>query len=109
MILTRRILILIAILLILGGPYSTFILLELFSIRRAPSYAHRVGFMFIAIAAAFSIITIIYFTRPARKIIVNFITTKKCGQRRNELRRLNRMEDLELTPKRMQNATSEDT
>ena len=68
--LTQRILILVAVLLVLGGPYSTFIVMELFSIARAPSYAHRIGFMFIAIAAAVSMITIIYFTRSARQMIV---------------------------------------
>ena len=69
LVLTQRILILITILLVLGGPYSTFILMEIFSIGRAPSYSHRIGFMFIAIAAAVSVITIIYFTRPTRQMV----------------------------------------
>jgi hypothetical protein len=72
LVLTRRILILIAVLLILGGPYSTFIMMELFSIGRAPSYCHRIGFMFIAIAAAVSIFTIIHFTRPTRQMVIRF-------------------------------------
>jgi hypothetical protein len=97
--LTQRILILIAIVLVLGGPYSTFIIMEVFSIRRAPTYSHRVGFMFISIAAALSIITIICFTKPAFEMITRVLNIKKRWQTTDELQRLNRMADIELSPK----------
>ncbi len=109
MVLTRRILILIAILLVLGGPYSTFIFMEAFSIKRAPSYSHRIGFMCISIAAALSILTIIYFTRPTRMIIKKFLTIEKESQQRGELQRLNRSKPIVLMPKRMQQIATENT
>ncbi len=83
MVLTRRILILIGILLVLGGPYSTFIFMEAFSIRRAPSFSHRIGFMCISIATAFNMVMIIYFTRPARERIEKFLTIEKKSQKKS--------------------------
>lgn len=83
MVLTRRILVLIAILLGLGEPYSKFILMEAFSIRHAPSYSHRIGFMCSSIAAALSILTILYLTGPAREMIQKFLTIKKRLQQRD--------------------------
>jgi hypothetical protein len=109
MVLTQRILILIAILIVLGGPYSIFIILEAFSIRRAPSYSHRIGFMFISIACALSIITIIYFARKVREMIVEFLTIKKIWMRNDELQPLNNIKDIELIPKSMQKNTTDDT
>ncbi len=109
MVLTQRILILVGILLVLGGPYSTFILLEAFSIRRAPTYAHRVGFMFISAAAALSIITIICFTKPVFEMIVKLLTIKKRWQMGDELQRLNRMANVESTPQRMSKNTTDAT
>ena len=75
-VLTRRIVVLIGILLILGGPYSALVLMETFSIGRPPTYSHRIGFMCISISAALSIITIIYFTRPTYQLIEKFLITK---------------------------------
>ncbi len=88
MVLTRRILILIGILLVLGGPYSTFIIMEVFSIKRAPSYSHRIGFMCISIAAALSILTIIYFTQPTRKIVKKYLSINQKTPVGSESRRL---------------------
>ena len=84
MVLTQRILILITIIFVLGGPYTIFIILEAFSIRRAPSYSHRIGFMFIAIACCLSIVTILYYAQTARETIF-----KKNSSRKYELKRLN--------------------
>ncbi len=109
MVLTRRILILVSIVLILGGPYSTFILMEAFSIARAPSYSHRIGFMCISIAAALSILTIIYFTRPIWNIIKKFLTIKKRSQQRDELQRLHSSKNIELMFTRMQQIPTENT
>ncbi|CAF1180240.1 unnamed protein product [Rotaria sordida] len=98
LVLTQRILILIAIVLVLGGPYTVFILLEMFSIRRAPPYSHRVGFMFISISAALSIATIICFTQSVLEIIIKFFIIKKKQQMKNKIQRMNRFEDIELIP-----------
>ncbi|CAF1265922.1 unnamed protein product [Adineta steineri] len=108
-VLIQRIVILILVLLVLGGPYSIFIILEALSIKRAPSYSHRIGFMFISIACASSIITIIYFTRSIRKMIIEFLSIKKKSLQRNELQRLNSIQNMELTPKRMPMSTTDDT
>ncbi|CAF1125966.1 unnamed protein product [Adineta steineri] len=108
-VLIQRIVILILVLLVLGGPYSIFIILEALSIKRAPSYAHRIGFMFISIACASSIITIIYFARSIRKMIIEFLSIKKKSLQRNELQRLNSIRNMELTPKRMPMSTTDDT
>ncbi|UJR19925.1 hypothetical protein I4U23_023057 [Adineta vaga] len=67
MILIRRILILIGTYLVLGLPYSSFILLEALSIRRAPPYAHRIGFMFMSIGSTSVILTMIHFTRSEQR------------------------------------------
>ena len=77
LVLTQRILILIGIVLVLGGPYTVFILLEMFSIRRAPIYSHRVGFMFIAISGGLSVMVLIWFTQPVRQIIIKFLIKNK--------------------------------
>lgn len=66
-ILIRRILVLIATYLILGAPHSSFILLETLSIRRAPPYAHRLGFMFMSIGVSCITLAMIYFTRQEQK------------------------------------------
>ena len=60
--LIRRILILTAILLLLGTPYCTIIVLDALSVIPAPRYAHRVGFLFIGIAAGCIMLMMIYFT-----------------------------------------------
>ncbi|CAF1215005.1 unnamed protein product [Adineta ricciae] len=79
MVLTQRILILITIIFVLGGPYTVFIILEAFSIRRAPSYSHRIGFMFIAIACCLSIVTILYYAQTAREAIFKKNPSRKPG------------------------------
>jgi hypothetical protein len=76
--------------------------MEAFSIARAPSYSHRIGFMGSSIAAALSILAIIYFTRPIRKIMKKFLTIKKRSQQRDELQRLHSNKNIELMFTRMQ-------
>jgi hypothetical protein len=109
MVLTQRILILIGILLVLGGPYSTFILMEVFSIRRAPPYSHRIGFMCISIATALNMLMIIYFTRPARETIETVLRMKKWSQHSRELQRLNNNKYIVNIPKRMEQMITEKT
>jgi len=82
---------------ILGGPYSVFILLEMFSIRRAPIYSHRVGFMFISISATLSIITIICLTQSVFEMIEKLFIIKKKPQMTYRLQRLSKFEDIRFT------------
>ncbi|UJR29413.1 hypothetical protein I4U23_010625 [Adineta vaga] len=96
MILTQRILILISILLVLGGPYSIFIIMEALSLGHAPAYSHRIGFMFISIACALSILTIIHFTRSKKSL------------RREELLHLNSNQNMKLTPIETKRNTTDD-
>ena len=68
--LIRRILILITILLVLGTPYCTIIVLDALSLVPAPKYGHRVGFLFVGIAAGCIMLMMIYFTQNLRLLIL---------------------------------------
>ena len=109
MVLTGRILILIGIVLVLGGPYSIFILMEVFSIAHAPSYSHRIGFMCISIAAALSIITIIYFTRPIREKLEKYLVIPKQLQNSRKTEPLKNLKEIEINAEIIQQDGTEES
>lgn len=109
MVLTRRILILIGILLILGGPYSSFVLMETFSIGHAPIYSHRIGFMCISISGALSILMISYFTRSTHQMMENFLLKRMKFNWKNDSYRLSSSRNYyETPPERIFKTTNEE-
>ena len=78
--LIRRILILITILLVLGTPYCTIIILDALSLVPAPTYGHRVGFLFVGIAACCIMLMMLYFTQNLRPLITGREKTRKKRQ-----------------------------
>jgi hypothetical protein len=80
--LIRRILILITILLTLGTPYCTIIVLDALSLVPAPRYAHRLGFQFVGIAAGCIMLMMIYFSQNLR----NLIFKRRKNRKKHELK-----------------------
>lgn len=110
MVLTRRILILIAILLILGGPYSSFVLMETFSIGHAPIYSHRIGFMCISISGALSILMIGYFTRSTYQMMDKYLFNRmKLNSKNNSYRLSSSRNCYETPPERIMKTGNEQT
>lgn len=70
----------------------------MFSIRRAPIYSHRVGFMFIAIAAGLSIIAIICFTQSINQIIFKCLNRKNKYFIRDDSQGVKKMDNIGLIP-----------
>lgn len=83
--LIRRILILIIILLALGMPYCIIITMDALSIVPAPTFGHRVGFLFVGIACGSIMLTMIYFSKNVRQ----FRAAQARNKKRNELKLAN--------------------